>query len=444
MFKRYEFDKFFPGVSLYNIAIGSDGLRSNDVIDKLSEIRNEKMNMINNGTYRPVPYKEKLILKGRGKISRLISIPSITDRFILSGLNKQIQLLLKEKQKMPQQLVGELSKSINKYKNYLRLDLTTFYDNMDRELLCGILTRKKIDERFLRLIKVIIEQKTLPASDSNLKGIPQGLPISNSLAQIYLEDLRQDISEYVRGDFKIIRYVDDIIILFNDRAYRRVFQKIISLLRTKYSVEVNKEKTNYGRLKSSKLDFLGYRFEIDEKGNPKVTVKDRSISQICKKIVNTIIKFKKSRSSFDEYKDKLIFQLRIRISGLVINNDRQIKKYGWIFFYSQITDLSILFRLDKFLKKQLCKNFKNSQVTYIYSKLTGFVRSYFEMKKDKAYSRYAVHPDEYDDIEKKEFLSEIANVNIDNLDEKSLNSKFKSEMFKCVKTLEEDISIHIS
>lgn len=431
-------------MALDNVAIGSDGLRSTDVKKKYNTIRKEKMNTINNGNYHPVPYKEKLILKGRGKVPRLISIPSIADRFILKGLNRQIQLLLIEKQKMPQQLVGELSKNISDYKNYLRLDLTTFYDNMNRDLIYNILKKRQIDERFLKLITAIIEQKTLPATKVNFMGIPQGLAISNSLAQIYLENLNQDISEYVRGEVKVIRYVDDIIILFNDRAYRRVFDKTIHLLKTKYSVEVNKEKTKYGKLKNNKIDFLGYRFEIDENGYSKVTVRDSSISQICKKIINTITKFKKGNISFDKYKDKLIFQLRIRISGLVIAKDDQIKKYGWIFFYSQITDLSVFFRLDKYLKKQLYKNFKNSQVTYIYSKLTGFVRSYFEMKKNKAYSRYAVRPDEYNDDEKKEFLSRIANINVENLDLNKLDSKFKKEVFKCVKSLEEDVSVHIS
>ena len=43
------------------------------------------------GTYNFSPYNEKLVLKGRAKYPRVLSIPSMRDRLVLGVLNQYLQ-----------------------------------------------------------------------------------------------------------------------------------------------------------------------------------------------------------------------------------------------------------------------------------------------------------------------------------------------------------------
>ena len=42
-------------------------------------------------TYKFSPYLEKLILKGKDKLPRMLSVPSMRDRMVLGALNKYLQ-----------------------------------------------------------------------------------------------------------------------------------------------------------------------------------------------------------------------------------------------------------------------------------------------------------------------------------------------------------------
>lgn len=49
-----------------------------------------------NGTYEFSPYREKLILKGREKFPRMLSVPSMRDRMVLGELNLYLQNVFPE------------------------------------------------------------------------------------------------------------------------------------------------------------------------------------------------------------------------------------------------------------------------------------------------------------------------------------------------------------
>lgn len=439
-FTYLELKEQFPEIDINNLAVGSDGMHASEFNKHSSDIYNNNSESIINKTYIPVPYKERLILKGRNHLPRLISIPSIKDRYILSGLNNYIQNhILIEKQKMPQQLINELVKSINSYKYFVRIDLKSFYDNIDRKILINKLN-KKTTKKYVDLIKPIIEQVTLPQKKINKIGIPQGLPVSNALAQLYLEDFSTQVNSEINSSCKVLRYVDDIIILHNRRDYKKVNDACINILEKIYKIKTNKDKSTYGKINlNTQINFLGYKFMFDNKGKALVTIRKETISKIVDKIIATIINLKKNNKQFNDYKEKLVFQLRIKISGIVINENNVKKKYGWIFFYSQINDYSVFFRLDKFINNILKKHFPPSEVSYINTNLKGFVRSYFEMIDKKSDSRFAVHPDEYTINEKKEHLELVEKIDISSLSDTEVHKKFNKKMYNSVVNLKEDM-----
>ena len=80
---------------------------------------------------------------------------------------------------------------------FLKTDIKGFYENIDHSILLEILKTKIKDKRVISLIEKAIKTPTFSSSFPkrereniiNHKGIPQGLAISNILAEIYLSDM---------------------------------------------------------------------------------------------------------------------------------------------------------------------------------------------------------------------------------------------------------------
>ncbi|MGC5324246.1 hypothetical protein [Brevibacillus sp. SYSU BS000544] len=87
-FKKENINLFYHSKIAHKASIGID--RINRTV--FEENINEYLNMVNrkviSGAYKFIPYKEKLISKGRGKNPRVISIPSIRDKITLGILNE--------------------------------------------------------------------------------------------------------------------------------------------------------------------------------------------------------------------------------------------------------------------------------------------------------------------------------------------------------------------
>ena len=75
--------------------------------------------------------------------------------------------------------------------------------------------------------------------------MPQGLSISNILANIYLNDFDKENNS--KDDYKYFRYVDDIFILCNsEEKAKEILRKLTRKLKMQYFLEVNQEKTRCG------------------------------------------------------------------------------------------------------------------------------------------------------------------------------------------------------
>src|SRR5438132_2769261 len=86
-------------------------------------------------------------------------------------------------------------------------DIAKFFDTMDHEILLTILSEKIHDQRFLRLIRHLLESGYLEEwrFNTTLSGCPQGGVISPILSNIYLDKLDQYVEQvllpkYTRGE----------------------------------------------------------------------------------------------------------------------------------------------------------------------------------------------------------------------------------------------------
>ena len=108
---------------------------------------------------------------------------------------------------------------------------------------------------------------------------------SQILAVTYLNELDHYIKEKIKIKY-YIRYMDDGILLHNDKEYLKYCLKEIEKILNLYKLKLNPKKTKINNIKTG-IDFLGFRFYIK---NDKIILKLRND---CKK------RFKKKMKKFD-------------------------------------------------------------------------------------------------------------------------------------------------
>lgn len=95
-----------------------------------------------------------------------------------------------------------------KWNNYyiLKMDVTKYFQNIDKRILWDILKRKIKDNKLLWLTKRIL------LSTEGIKGLPLGNYTSQMFANIYLNELDQYAKHILKCKY-YFRYMDDIVIL---------------------------------------------------------------------------------------------------------------------------------------------------------------------------------------------------------------------------------------
>ncbi len=306
-------------------------------------------------------YNERLIMKGRGKFPRVISVPTVRDRLVLAILNKYLQLTLSKKDWS--RSANERVRSVQNFKvrssgrstEYIKTDFKAFYDNIDREVLIEILSKKGIDRRAFRLIEEAINTPTKSGGKDEIGelpdyGVPQGLAISNILSDIYLKEFDEYASSLSEG---YIRYVDDI--LFLCPKYKNTIERLEEFIKSKrLNLSFHPDKTVSGILGMDKLDFLGYEFKDDL-----TSVRRSNVTSFFNRLAKECVNFKRQyknkglRAAY-LYDDGVFMDTRIALLNLSLTGIKvQGKYYGWMHHYQQIDDVGLLSMIDR----KLCNSF---------------------------------------------------------------------------------------
>lgn len=339
---------------------GIDKVNSIKYTEKLEEEIEVIKRKVINGTYRFSPYIEILKLKGRNKAPRIISIPTIRDRLVLLAIKENLHTIFDEcvNRKLPNNYIKDIKNHIDnssKNSSFVKLDIKQFYDNINRHILIGMLRKKRVNKTIINLIHLAINTPTVPQTTKKEKyisfltekGVPQGLSISNILAQIYLSNL-DTILEKEKYFYR--RYVDDIIIINYNKTSNFRFKDIKKEL-AKINLELNKNKTEQGNL-SEGFTFLSYKISSN-----KISVADKNIETFIQRIAGKFtwfrngIKDENKRPQWiknnNRFKEVFIEELNEKITGIISSSNN----YGWLFYFSEITDETLLFKLDKIIAK---------------------------------------------------------------------------------------------
>ncbi|WMN07798.1 reverse transcriptase domain-containing protein [Marivirga arenosa] len=315
---------------------------------------------INLGTYKFSPYVEKLKLKGRNKEPRLISIPTLRDRVVLLAIKEILHETFPNavNRKLPNSYIRDVKKYLENLSGseyYIKLDIEKFYDKIDREILLQKLKKHNLPASIIQLIEQALNTPTIPIhakketyeSFHKEKGIPQGLSISNILAQIYLTEVDQVID---KRDFFYRRYVDDIIVVNHTKIsnfrYKNI-EKALNLI----GLDLNHHKTEQNYLNES-FTFLGYKITPN-----KISIADKNVELFIRRIAGKFTWFRKgivnetSRPIWlqnnERFKEVFIEELNETITGIISSS----RNYGWLFYFSEMTDESLLHRIDKIISR---------------------------------------------------------------------------------------------
>lgn len=137
----------------------------------------------------------------------------------------------------------------------LKADIRHYFENVDHDILVKILSGYIPDEQTLHLVKMILDNhKTTIAG----KGMPLGNLTSQFFANVYLNELDQYVKHHLKARY-YIRYVDDFVILSDQREELQTHEKKIALFLWEFlSLELHPEKTKIVNTNEG-VGFLGFR-----------------------------------------------------------------------------------------------------------------------------------------------------------------------------------------
>ena len=160
---------------------------------------------------------------------------------------------------------------------YMHLDIRSFFMNINKDILFGLIASRCRNPKIIRLAGVVIYQDptqnfNLKSPESLLSCIPphkslfhmpknKGLPIGNLTSQFFANVYLNGLDQFVKHELKCrfyMRYVDDFVLLDKNRASLVAWkEQIADYLKEKLQLDLNPSRCKIGPV-SNGIDFLGY------------------------------------------------------------------------------------------------------------------------------------------------------------------------------------------
>ncbi len=250
---RDNLNRAYKRVKANKGACGVDGMTIDKALPWLKEHRDELLESIRSGKYKPSPVRRVEIPKDNGG-KRQLGIPTVIDRIIQQAIAQVLIPIYEPKFSngsygyRPHRSAKDAIMKVKEYadegyKFAVCLDLSKYFDTLNHELLMNMLRQDIKDKRLIDLIKKylksgVMENGIVMRTD---EGSPQGGNLSPLLANIYLDKFDK---EFEGRGVKAIRYADDIVLLAKSiRAADRLLGTSTEYLEKKLKLKVNTEKS---------------------------------------------------------------------------------------------------------------------------------------------------------------------------------------------------------
>ena len=267
-YKRVKANKGAPGI---------DGMTVEDALNWLKEHREELLESIRQGKYKPQPVRRKEIPKPDGGVRKL-GIPTVVDRIIQQAIAQKLVPIYEplfhdgsygyRPHRSAQDAIRKVKEYAEQgYTQAVLVDLSKYFDTLNHELLMNLLRKNVHDKRVIELVKRYLKAGVMENGllVKTKEGSPQGGPLSPLLANIYLNEYDQEMS---RRGVPVIRYADDIVVLAKSpRAAQRLLESTQRYLEGKLKLKMNTEKSKVVSVFSVRnFKFLGFALGKGQKG----------------------------------------------------------------------------------------------------------------------------------------------------------------------------------
>jgi len=266
-------------------ATGIDGqtmaeFMSGDLDEKLGELED----LAKSGRYRAPPVRRATIPKDGGG-TRKLGIPTVADKvqqrayaMLLEDVYEQVFLDCSygfRPGRSAHQALTTVREGLRSMGGgwVLDVDIKSFFDSVDHAILRDLVSKRVRDGVVHRMIGKwlnagVLEGGAVVRSD---RGTPQGGVISPVLANIYLhyavdEWFENEVKPRMRGRAFMVRYADDIVMVFEDEDDARRVAEVLPHRLARFKLELSPEKTRlvyFGRPGGGSeppgtFDFLGF------------------------------------------------------------------------------------------------------------------------------------------------------------------------------------------
>lgn len=275
---RDNLNRAYKQVKRNHGAPGIDGMTVEDALPWLQEHKDELLQSIREGRYKPSPVRRKEIPKPDGSGVRKLGIPTVVDRVIQQAIAQQLQPLFEplfsegsygyRPGRSAQQAIRKVKEYAQQGYSYaVEIDLSKYFDTLNHELLMNLLRKQIQDKRVTELIKKYLKSGVMEngVHCKTEEGSPQGGPLSPLLANIYLNEFDQEMNG--RG-VNVIRYADDIVVLAKSkRAAIRLLESCRKYLESKLRLQMNTQKSKVVSVVARKhFKFLGFALGKNRNG----------------------------------------------------------------------------------------------------------------------------------------------------------------------------------
>jgi group II intron reverse transcriptase/maturase len=332
-FKRVKSNKGAGGV---------DGMNVDELLPFLKDNREQLLQKLQEGKYKPNPVRRVEIPKEeKGKV-RELGIPTVVDRVVQQAIAQVLTPMYEEQfsensfgfrpKRSAHNALLQCQQNINDgYVYVVDMDLEKFFDTVCQSKLIEILSRTIKDGRVISLIHKYLGAGVISGGVFEKKeiGVPQGGPLSPLLSNIMLNELDKELE---RRGHKFVRYADDFLIFCKSRkSAERCMRNIIPYIENKLFLRVNREKTD--ALHISKVKFLGYGF-YRLKGKCRFRVHPKSVTKMKNKIRELT---RRSNGWGNEYRTLRLTQF--------------IK--GWVNYFKLADMKNLMLEIDEWMRRKI-------------------------------------------------------------------------------------------